>query len=111
MGHRTGGIGRREEEQMERRGQLDPHGHVEDAAVAEQRRIERREGIVLGPCVSGQVPADDLVAVPERLAQAGDQDAVRNSGRGRELGRILAVHEDERGPLCVAEDERRDLLA
>ena len=110
MRDRVRGVGGRHEDEVHRPVELDVRGDVDEAAVAHLRRVERRERAVRDVDVAAEMALERRMARAQRLGEARDDDPIGQLGDRRQPGSELAVHEDQRGPLRVAEDEGVEVL-
>jgi hypothetical protein len=71
----TGGLGRGDEDQVDGQRKIHTGGHMDQAAIAEERRVEGGEGILLDASVAGEMPLEELAPVAEGFRQAGREHA------------------------------------
>ena len=85
--------------------------NLEERPVAQKRRVERRERLILIRRQPGQVPLDKCRIAVNRLAEAPGFDAGRQGTTRRELRREAPIDHDELGKREVFEGEAVELIA
>ena len=87
---------RRDEQQMHRRLQTLARGNINQPAVLEEGRIERRKRVVLALLVARQMFFDQSRVAGQCRGQAADHDALWLRPRcRREFRHVMAVHEHQ----------------
>ncbi len=101
------GFGSGDEHEMHRTREVVAGGHVHHTAVAERRGVEGGERTALDRRMPAQVRPQQRQVGPKRLGHAGDRDTRRQQADRPECRAVRPVDEDQRAPLRMAEDERR----
>src|SRR6185503_16234378 len=84
---------------------------LDERAVPDERRIERRESVILERRDLAEVTLGSTCSGANRVGETVHPNLLSKPGVGRKILRELAVHEDERVPRGLAKRETREIGA